>query len=257
MEASDEVSIKTLLKFTTICGTFPPEKPSRWLYTYQIFIFIFNLLYSVFCIYCIITEMYFERNPLDVVLGTLTSLLAAMQGLSFQIACLWFPGAWKNLYENLNIDFAAFQTRKLWIFLEIFIINAFFFTRLALGVWIWYSLSGIYVLMYHNFRHINDYFCMVSVLLLVHVNIVIKKKCLLMNDILMHSYCTRNIQATYLQITQLIENFNVAVGYQTLLLLAHTMLVILQSLQDVLWLNNYDPKILLWHVVYSSSLIVI
>lgn len=263
MEASDQLTIKTLLKFCRICGTFPPEKPSRWFYTYQILICILNLLYSAFCMYHITIVACLEKNSLDVILSILTSFFATMQSLSFQIVCLWFPDAWKNLYENLNIDYIENESRNLWVFLEILIFNLLFLIKLALGLWIWYPLSGISQLMNHNFRHINDYFCMVSVLVLVHVNVIIRKKILLMNEILMRSQCTRSIQATYFKIIHLINRFSVTFGYQILCVLVHTMAVLLQSLRNVLWFNdvnnngNNGLKILVWQTVYSSSLIVI
>lgn len=261
MDANDKVTIKTLVKFGQACGILPSEKPSRWFYTYQFLICILNLLYSAFCMYNIANEVHPNKNSLNMVLNTLVSFFAAMQGLSFQIVSLWHPSAWNKLDENLTVDCAEAKTGKNLIFVKTFIAHVLFYTRIALELWVWYPIAGHYALMNHNFRHFNDYCCMISVLLLVHVNIIIKKKCLLLNKVLLRSHCIRNIQVTYWKILQLIDYFSVAFGYQILFLLAYTMAIMLQSLQNVLWFTNFRAnrslQILLLEIVYNSSQIVI
>lgn len=260
MDTKDEVILKALLKFTTLCGSFSSKKSSRWFSIYQATLLVLNLFYSIFCMYRIAIIDYPDKNAINIVLDALASFFSVMQGLSFQIACLCFSKPWRNLYDNLTIDCHRNKFGKIGIFLEIFTVQMIFIARLILAAWIWCPIIGCYKFMDYGFRHVNDYITMVSVLLIVHINIAIKKKYFLINLCLLRSNYIGNIPIIHRNVTKLIKNFNVVFGYQILFIFAHTIVVMLESLQNILWyidFNNANSfKVLLWEIVYSFLLIV-
>lgn len=259
MDARDETVINVLLKISRITGFIPPNEQSRWFYTRQILTITFNLFYSCFCIYqSIISINHFShQNTTDITISILSSFSVVAQGLSFQIVSLWIPKAWNNLHENLTVDYIDISNGKRNAFLEVVIMHLIFLARLAGIVWIWYPVGGIYGLWNNSFRLINDYCFFISVLLMIHVNIIIKKKSLLMNSFLLRPNCLRRVYATYGKIKKLIDYFNIAFGYQILFILAYSTTVVLQSLQDCLWFNNGNLTQILWEFIYVLTVIVI
>lgn len=260
MNTRDEEIINVLLKIGRICGTFPSERPSRWIYCYQVMMFIFNILSSVFCIYSNAATYYPSARPLDIFTNFVTSSFVAMQGLSFQFFCLFFPEKWRTLYEDIKFNYDKTTVyRKMNVFVELLILHLFFLIRVIFSFWTWFPLLGLQATMNYFLRYLNDYYNMISIVLLVHVNIVIKKHFFSMNKFLIRSNYVQYAQKVYGKTTQLLEDFNYTFGYPILFMMGNVIALMLDCLNDVLGLNQWGGEkitVLVWDLFYSLTFAV-
>lgn len=239
MDARDEKIISVLVKIARVCGIFPSEKPSRYLHYYQILLLILNILCSIFSAYNNTSAFFASRGILDIFINLLVSCFATMQGVSLQFLCLLFMKKFRIIYEDITMKCKITTTnQKKGIFLEIIAIHLIFFIRLFLSIWLWYPLLGIKAIMNCLFRHLNDYFCMISLMLLIHINTIIKRRFCLINTVMMESNCLQRIQKVYFDTIQLIDDFNYVFGYQILFMMGHTIALLLESLHNLLRFNS-------------------
>lgn len=262
MNAKDKEIINILLKIARICGTFPTEKPSRRFYVYQCLIFICNLFFITFGMYRNLSNYYRDSNTLNIFMDVMTSSLVGLQGLSYQLLCLCYPERCRKFYRKLKMVFdkTTTTTNKTGVYLEMFALHAVFLLKVFLLFWIWVPVVGIEINLNYSFRILNDYYTMVSVLLLVHINIVLKERFILMNAFLQRSNCVRYVQKVYGKTIRLIEDFNSIFGYHILLLMAFLIFLSLESLNNIFWFLDYtksdSPKILFWYSFHITSIIV-
>lgn len=255
MDSLDKGTIQILLKIAKFCGTFPSEKPSRLFFCYQFLIFIMNLLWSSWSIYNVVNEFYFDKTSMDIFIDLLTSFFMLFQGSSIQLISLWCPAGWRNLYEELKID-GCKTSGKFSIYLEIVVVHIYYFAKFAFVCWTWVPLVGFHICKNYAFRNVNEYYSLISTMVLVHVNIIIRRRFLLMNQILKNSNCVRHVQMSYRKATQLIDNFNCVFGYQILFIMGHAIVVMLESLYNVL--RFYDNVMITsWSIIYSLTVIVL
>lgn len=260
MNNRDEEIINALVKIAKICGIFPSEKPSRWFYCYQITMFIFNILCSISCIYRNATLFYASGRSIDIFIDILTSCFAIMQGLSFQFSCLFFAEKWRTFYEDIKFNYnKTMEHGKTNVLVEIVVLHLIFFIRLIFSFWAWYPLIGLEATINNFFRYLNDYYCMISVVLLVHINIIIKRKYSLINKFLRSSNCLQHVENIYRKTSLLIDDFNYTFGYQILFIMGNAIASILECLNNVLKVNHWDTEqitLLLWNLFYSFMLTV-
>lgn len=262
MDAKDKASIETLLKITRICGTFPSQQPSRWCNIYQFVIFLLNILFSIYSICNNARLWYSRKTTMDTVLELLTSFTALLQGSSIQFSSLWCPNGWRQLYADLIQDDCCNNnnTKKLGVYFEIFIAHVFILTKIFYVLWIWIPLIGFEITSNYIFRPINEYYTLISIMLLMHVNTVIRKKFVMVNQILKRTKSTRYIQTVYTRNVRLIDSFNCVFGYQILFLMAHTIATILECLYSSLFHDVSETgykQAAMWHGVQSITTIVI
>lgn len=262
MNANDENSIQILLKIARICGTFPPEKPSKWIYIYHIFTFAITLFISVISMYFNAIELYSRRDTIDVFVNVLASFFTTVQGLSIQLLTLTNPNGWRQLYEKL--DCKQFLTsRKMWVYFEIFAIQALFFLKLSFATWTWLSVGGYTISIKYFYRHLYEHYAIISIAIIVHVNLIIKRKFFAMNSILLkrNNDCIRNVQKIHREIVDIIEIFNGVFGYQILFIMAHTIVVMLENANNFMKSNVFNDaislKVFLWSAFYGFQVIVI
>lgn len=258
MNASDKEIISALLKIAGFCGTFPTEKKSQRFYIYQCLTFICNLCYTIFGIYN--NSSIYETDKINAFVGCIISFLVAAQGLSFQLVCLCSAKRLRKFYLNLQTHYDGAPTKRRSVFLVLLLLCVTVCVRAFLVLWIWIPDIGIQTTFSYSFRHLNDCYTMVSVLLLVHINIVVKKRFLLINSFLKHSHCVRYTQRIYGKTTQLISDFSSIFGYQILIVIANSVCALLENLHVVLWYFDYSRddylKLFCWYGFYSITLIV-
>lgn len=186
---------------------------------------------------------------------------SVMLGFSIQFSTLWRSEQWRKLYKNLKFDCQGIKIRSNGAFFEVLIVHVFFFARLVLIVYAWLSMVNIRAVLTHFSRLLVDYFAMILVLMLIHVNTVIKRKFLLMNDFLKRANCIRHIQEMYTQNTDLIDDFNSAFGYQILFMIFRAISVILECLHNSLKYPDLKGSaainMFFWSWFYSITVIVI
>lgn len=259
MNARDKGILSALLKIARVCGTFPSEEPSKCFYIYQCLLFIWNLSYTVLGIWY--NADVYEMKEVKALAGYLTSFLVAMQGLSFQLMCLCYPEHWRKFYVNLQTHHDKTPIKKRYVFMEVLILYIIICIRIFLVLWTWIKIVGIQILAGYSFRHFNDCYTMVSVLILVHINMVIKRKFLLINKTLRHSHCIRYAQEVYCGTIKLIQDFSHIFGYQIIIVIANTISILLENLHYVLWYFDYSRddsiRVLFWYSFYTITLVVI
>lgn len=234
MNKRDQAVINVFLKISKICCVFPTERPSRRYYSYQVLIFISTLLYGIFCIYNNAVNYTFNKSSLDIFMEALSLSFSVMLGFSIQFPTIWRPDEWRKLYQNLKTGGKEAKTGNKDALFEVLIVHLFFFIRLILTIYAWLTMIGIRAALNHLFRPLVDYFSMIFVLLIVHVNIIIKRRFFLMNLYLKRANCVRHVQEIYTQTTHLIDDFNTVFGYQILFMMARAISVILECLHNSL-----------------------
>lgn len=260
MNSRDKGVIVVLLKIARICGTFPFERPSHFAYYYQIFIVTLNLLWSIFSIYNNTTSNFYEnKTSMFVFTDLFNSFFIMVHGLSIQLIALWCPSAWRNLYKDLKIGCCK-TTTETSIYLEILAVHLYSFVRFIFVNWTYIPIIGIGISKNYIFRNLNEYYSFISIMMVVHVNNIIRRKFRLLNEILRSSNCVRHVQMNYRKTTHLIDSFNGVFGYQILFIMAHAIVGMLECLNNVLTLHDYtkskDVKVTLWSTIYSFCLMV-
>lgn len=256
MDAKDKVTIQILLKIAKLFGIFPTEKPSRFAYCYQILIFTLTLFWSAYSIYSTATNgLYTNETTMFVFIDLVSSSFMMIHGVVTQLVTLLCPSGWRKLYEDLEIGCCRTTTGRASIYLELCIVHTLLFSRVALLYWAWLPVVGLHILKNYTFRSVNEYYSLLSTMIMVHVNVIIKRKFQLMSEILKNSKCLRHVQKSYKQTTQLINTFNSVFGYQILFIVAHCIFVLLENLETAL---RYSAnRILFWSAVYSFNVIVL
>lgn len=235
MEGRDNTVIEALLKIAKACGTFPFCS-----LTYQIIIITLTLFYGIYSIYTNAVTYYPGKEPIMIFMDFLVSSFTVLLGVSIQVLSLCRLDVWKQLYQNLKVDcIKNSSTRKSNVFLELLAVHLIYFVRLFLVVLAWLPLVGIAALNYF-FRHLNEYYSMIYVLLLIHINIVIKRKFSLMNMFLRRSTCVRYVQRNYQKTMKLIDDFNIAFGHQILLIMVHAGIALLECLNNCLRFTDFS-----------------
>lgn len=261
MDARDKAVIEILLKIARVCGTFPSAKPSRLAYSYQTVMFALNVTWSIASMWNNAKEIYFFKSSLDIFIDLLVSFCAMIEGSSMQLLSLYCPSGWRDLYKDLPTDSCKPAKGGVKVYLEILALHLFWSVRFAIVIWTWMPIMGWSMHKRYSFKQFNEYVSLISILLLVHVNIVIKRKFRLMNEMLRTSHAVRRVQVIYSKTTRLIDSFSCVFGYQILFIVAHAVVALLESLNTVLTYGDYSKtenvKITFWSVFYSFDVIVI
>lgn len=260
MDGRDNTIIEALLKIAQICGTFPSKTISFESFTYQLVIITLTLFNGVYSIYTNAVTYDPDKNAIMIFMEFLISSFTVVLGVSIQLISLRHYKICILFFQNLKVGCVKnSNSRKLSVFLELFAVHLAYFTRLSFIVWAWLPLIGTSALNYF-FRHLNEYYSMIYVLLLVHINIVIKRKFLLLNKFLNHSNCIRYVRQNYGKTLQLINNFNIIFGYQILLIVTHAGIALLECLHDCLRFTDFksiqNKYILFWDIFYSITITV-
>lgn len=247
MEARDKDAIDVLLKLARFCGISPPERPSRSATYYQIFTLLFTLILSVFSIYRNARDYYGSMDTMYVFIDLLTSVFITIQGTSTLITSLLFSDVWRRLLKGLRegLNPKTKKTVKPSVCLEILLLHVVFLVRVALNYSVWIKVVGWNLYRFYIFRQFHEYYAMVSIALMVHVNLVVKRRFRALNTSLSlvpkkfePQLPMKQAEMTYRKLTELMEYFSSVFGYQILFAMANTIVVMLESLRNAL--RNHD-----------------
>lgn len=234
MLTRNHATINALLKISRICGIFPTEKPSPLFYTFQILVFALTFSYGVFCLYNNFVADSVGKSSLDIFMQSLSLSLTLLLGLSLQLCVLSYPERWRNLYKNLRIDSNRTKIGNESAAIELLFANLLFLIKFVLityGIVLIYGVPGALI---NLFRPLVDYYIIIYVLMILHVNSIIKGKFTLMNIFMRRGNCVKHVQRIYIKTTKLIDNFNDVFGNQILIISAHTISYALESFYNTL-----------------------
>lgn len=256
MNAEDRAIINVLWQIAKNLAIFPSGKQSRCFCCYQIFVSFIMLIYSAAYLHWIITIMYPRQNSIDVFTDILVWLISILELFSFQVFAICYSDGWRNLYQNLSVNQGEVAVGKIRIYLEIFALHSIFLTKAALDFWTWVPVIGISHFAFYVYGCFIDYCTLIYVFILIHINIVIKKKVCQISTTLKHSRNARNILTLYRNTIQLVDDFNMIFGYQLLLTIGQSFATMLQSLQGIFFFNRVDSsgnmRVLYWQIFYST-----
>lgn len=250
MDAKDKIAIEVFRKIGIIWCIVPPQKRSYGLRIYQTLIFVTNMLFSAFAIYSNTVFFLNMKQPISTLMDILTSLFAVFLGLSIQFLCLWYPKQWRDILKHLRIgsDKGIIISEGMFVYFEVAVVHLTFFLKLIFDIWAWSLFGNINLILNYIFRHINEYFSMLLIIFLIHINGTIRVKFFMMNETLKRSHCVKPHQTVYGRVVQLIEKFNNLFGYQILFLMGDTIVTVLECLENNLAFKdlttNVDLKIL-------------
>lgn len=253
--------MKILVKIARICGTLPSEKPSYYTRCYQMLMLTITFVSGALSIYRITNTIYDFVNTMDLFIDLLSSIFIMAQGCSIQLLSLCRASVWRSLYKSLNVGYRKTHSGKMSVYLEVFFAHIVFFSRLILVNWAWFSLTGSDLFKNYTFRTLNEYYCLIAIMLMVHINIIIEKKFRMMNEIMRSSNCVRHVQLNYRKTLQLIDKFNCLFGNHILFIMARAIAISLECLHNVLKFRDYsksdDLKITAWSAFYGFGVFVI
>lgn len=248
MEAKDKDVIKVLLKIGRLFGLYPLEKPSCLGVFYQIFMLCFTFAVSVFSMYNIVKMSYNSISTLHIFIDGLASSFVIIQGCCIQITSVLYPTVWIKILKELNLVNADKKHKKSVVF-EILFLHLLFVARIAFSAIVWTQVTGWWLYKYYIFRIVHEYYAFNTLLLMVHVNRVVKIRFRAINEIL---YTTqklfvekfdlqlqvRHVETVYKELLLLLDNLNSVFGYTILFIMANTVIVVLKSFCYVL--KNFD-----------------
>lgn len=258
------------------------------------FILFLLLLSSTMCVsstYYNAKDNYVNMNKMDLFVDLLSMVFNGMLGVIIIIGSLCYSQTWKKLLVKLQSSrkliqcwthfFNSDKEEKVTVYTEIIVCHVIFIVRFAWDAYVWISCHGFNVYKNSIYRIYNEYCAMISILIMIHINLVIRSYFVLLNNTLRFTAREtaqqlalipiafnkpqfyneiRNIQNTYRKLSKMIEHFNTIFGYQILLLMGYTIVVTLGSLQGALKYNNFNEKIdvmvLSWSVISSTIIIV-
>lgn len=177
----------------------------------------------------------------------LTSIFVTIQGASIQISPIINRHAWRKLIRDLNLDDGDGKKSFLCGYMELLTLHILFGARVTWNFVVWLRNIGWNSYKYYVFRSLHEYFAIISIALMVHINIIIKNRFRVANEILLHSsrisvkkIQVRQIEVTYRKLTQQLERFNRVFGYQMLFIMANAILVMLESLRNALKRSDFS-----------------
>lgn len=271
MEAKDKHISNILIKIGRFCGFYPLEKPSRLGVFYQIFMLCFTFGVSVFCIVTIANTSYTSITTLHVFIDVLTSTFITIQGCSIQIISLLYPAAWRRLSKELNIATVNNEKQTRGFIFEILLLHVIFAVKYVSCAMVWTRVVGWWLYKYYIFRAVHDYYAFITILLIVHTNLIIKKRFNTMNEVLKNTpkifivkfepqLQIRQIECAYRKLLVVLEHFNSVFGYQILFIMGNTVALVLQSLCYVLkhteniWIVSWSVIITLFALVFYKQI---
>lgn len=247
MEDRDKVAIKILVKVARFNGICPSEKPTNFYSFYQICMMCATLGFSVSSIYYAGSKVYSTISTIHIFIDLLTSLFITIEGSSLQITSLLFSTKWRSLlkefnFKNGNKNYIAS------ICFEMFILHFLFIGRIIWNFFVWSNILGLKFYSYYIFRSIHEYHTMITIVLMVHINRIIKKRFCVMNEILSNTtkklewqmHYVRKVEIIYRKLMLVLENFNYVFGYSILFIIGNAVAVILESLRYALQHHSFS-----------------
>lgn len=244
MEARDEEIIATLLQIARFCGIAPPEKPSRLGFLYHLLVLCVCVGVSVFSMVQTATHRYSSLSTMKIVIDIIPSISVLIQGVSIQASSLLCPSAWHDLLRDLHIGSKTGKNgRSGRIHLELVILHVVFLTRVVWNTAAWSEFIGYDLERYYIFRLIHEYGVWITISLMVHVNLIIKRRFRNISEALKlsptlfiktfeaqsHVSCSyiRHLEVNYRKLTQLVDHFNSVFGYNVMFIMANSVSVVL------------------------------
>lgn len=263
MNARDHKIINTLWKIAKISATLPSKKPSRLFNIYQILMITFSLFLSVFSIYNGAILVYGKINSIDFFINLLSQIIYAMMGLVMLFHPLKSPQKWRKLYANLvrnRISKKPTTNCNISAFIETLTLCVIWFCRATYSIWVWFPITGLIPCALHIYRHLNDFYSLMLIALLVHVNVVIKKRFFFINQMLKRADNIRQVQKLYRETVGMIEMFSNAFGYQIMFIVATVIVVILESSNNFLYnrshIQNENKRVIVWSISCGLNVMV-
>lgn len=271
MDAENKEIIKILIKMARICGICPFEKPSRSSVLYHACIFCLLFSFSALSIYRAGSENYNDTSTMHICIDLLTSSFVTIQGCSNQLVSLLYPGAWRNLFNELDLVNGNEKPTKT-VCIKIFILYLLLVAKIACTSLVWTTVIGWELSKYYIFRLLHEYYTILTIILMVYINLVVKKRFHAMNEILCNTSTffikkfdqniqIREVEATYRKLLLVLEHFNSVFGYQILFIMANAVAVILECLRNALKhhdFNNIENVLIVgWSIISVIFVLVI
>lgn len=302
MEARDKKAIEILLRIGSVFGVSPISSLSKTEYgsniTFTVFLLVTSSTVCVFSFYFNARDSYIGMKKIDIYVDLLSTICSSMLGTVIITGPLFSSAIWKKLLLELQNNRKLIQLsqpvnsinqKTVKVYTEIIVFHIMFIARFVWDAVVWISCHGVHI--YKNYLHriYHEYCVMISILIMVHLNIVIQNHFKLLNNALWcvvrsdfcatdkkttqlaslscvsfnklnMCYSIRNLQIVYRKLSKMIDHFNTIFGYQILLLMGYTVAVALGSLHNALKYNNFNEKIdamvLSWSVISSTIIIV-
>lgn len=293
MKPRDTKAIEILLRIAGIFGISPinslTQIENQAKRTRSLFLLLFSLTMCVSSIFCNASNEYVNMEQMDVFVDLLSMVFNGMLGAVIVIGSLLNSAIWKKLLMELQCNKKLLQSNNnkekenfCLVYAEIIICHVVFCARFSWDAYVWISCRGFNVYKNYLYKFLNEYCAMIAILLMVHINLVVKNYFCLLNNALWTVYCVaekptqlalvsatdsyrkingiRKVQVAYRKLSKMIEHFNAIFGYQILLLMGYTVAVTLGSLNNALKYNNFNEKIdamvLSWSVISSTIIVV-
>lgn len=298
MEARDRKAIEILLKVGSVFGVSPIGSLSKIEATrsksFTVILLALSTATCTISLYFNARDNYTNMTKMDMFVDLLSMVFNAMEGTVIIMGPLFASSTWKKLLYELqsctqwNNPIHTTKERTVQVYAELFIFHAMFVARFSWDAFVWISCRGIDIYKNYFYRAYHEYCAIISILLMVHFNLVIQNHFRLLNTAVWRvvnnyypeqqkggqlclldagsfnklnmSYELRGIQMTYRKMTKMVDHFNRIFGYQILLLMGYTVAVMLGGLHNALKYNNFkekiDAMILSWSVISGTIIVV-
>lgn len=298
MKPRDRKAIEILLRIGSVLGVSPMNSLSQIENqpkgSLNLFLLLVSLTMCVFSIYFNVRDNYVNMKQMDVFVDLLSMVVNGILGAVIIIGPLFNSAIWKKLLLELQCNKKLMQCdgnkekeTHHQVYTEIIVCHIVFMARFSWDAYVWICCHGIDIYKNYLYRFFNEYCAMIAILIMVHLNLVVKNYFYLLNNALWaivqnSNHCVvekpthlallsaansynkvnniRRVQTAYRKLSKMIDHFNAIFGYQILLLMGYTVAVTLGSLHSALKYNNFNEKmdamVLSWSVISSTIIVV-
>lgn len=282
--------LKLLLKLGSILSIAPnkgfmAQRVYQTLYSF----FIAGLVMVAFIVseYNNILNRYGTFDPLDITIDLLHAFVLITLTITIIVGPTVYYKSWKSFLKELLTTSAFFGWPKGYanrVDIQIVGLHIIFILKVLVDTILWIPSVGIKIFSFYIIRTICEYYAVLSVTIMINVNSTIRSRYRTLNDSFQYSTncfskpynpatkiiaqnlsgrmrCTiKNCQNMYRNLNGLVVLFNTIFGYQILLIMAYTVMAILDGMYvTIRHTNNIHSRSILlrlWNAAMSMFVLV-
>lgn len=261
---ADREAVRILLKLVRILGICPYDPPLRFDRFYQKLMLFLTFSVTIAWIYGNFVTRYPNLSTMDTFIDLLMAILMIIQGIACQVTFLIHSKIWRKLIQELNLGKEKYS--KISVYVEFFAIHFFLGVRAA---WNMFVLLVILRWEYNPYlicRALCEYYEVLFVMLMLHINGIIKREFRLIHVKLSKNTMAfynqfqptsvRELESTYRRLSFASDHFNKLFGYPILFTMACAVAMMLHTLCNMLKFYDISRLVLCSTMINTTFVLV-
>lgn len=252
MDKNERWAIKILLRLTSTFFVTPSY--GFLMHDYKAPSLINSNFFSIICAFLLLStyivylqysiKMFYLHNSasaLGIVVDTLSILSYTILATVTILSPVFHRQTWKEMFallqevdKDMNYDASQYPpTNRRWFLVQLFAVHIVFAFKIVWNMLVWFIYENMSAYVYYVPFDLSEYFSVISLLLMVYLNKIIRKKYAYINKLLSqynNQERIRCIRKIYRKLGTSIHLYNTIFGYQMLFVVQTTVITVLESL---------------------------